>query len=748
MKLTYRVLILIGLATLWFFSAWHLDQLKFQLDFDQYFPENDPSVDQFRDFEKEFGSDDNFFLVAIRRSEGVFDTPFLKEFHAFSKFTNTLDLIVESESLTSLRFPVKTPMMLRYEPFLSYKDPNKYASDAKRIFSNEQLLGNFISRDTTVLVVVMKTKDNITAFESEHLIGEVEERISDYPLLNDYHILGKPFIQISIIEMQKRELTVSMSICFLLMVVIIWIIYQRFWPIVITSVGLGLCIVIFLGFLAIRGEGGDELIALYPVIIIIVGISDVIHIISKYIEELNAGLSRADALKITIREIGFATLITSLTTAAGFASLLVTDVEMVKIFGVNSAIGVMITYVIVMLYLIAILPHFEASDFVGKKRSESDAWQKLLNWICAYCLNRPKKVMMITVITTLVSVIGIMLISTNHKFIFNLPKGKPVTKDFAFFEEELNGFRPLEFVVRSENEMSVADYEFVANLNKLEEYILNNENLSVVNSLPTLSKSIGQNIKGRTNTQKYNFPASKEEYSKLSRFINLKAKKERLINDSLKTTHISGVIKDIGADDIQDFIKETNDWFENQSFSSDMKLFITGTGLLLDKNIEYVRSSILEGLGLAILVVALLLGLIFKNIKMVLVGIVPNLFPLIFTAAIIGFTGIKLELTVGIVFVVAFGIAVDDTIHFLTKYKICRRSLNVDESIRKTIHETGKAIILTSIILFFAFFSLIFSIFPPSTVIGILVSLTLIGAVLSNMFLLPVILRYVERNEK
>ncbi len=743
MNKSVRIGILVFLGLLWILSALKLDQLKFQLDFEQYFPKKDPALDLFNEFKREFGSDDNFFLVAFEKPDGVFDSAFLTQYHEFSKASDSLPGIVSSESLTSLRYPVHTPLMLRYEPFVNYKFPSRYDQDKARIFSNDQLIGNLISSDTTVVVVSMTTKEEIIASESQELINATEGLINQFPLLSDYHILGKPFIQISIIRMQKRELTVSLAICFALMILIMWVIYHKVWPIVITSVGLGLSIVVFLGLLAVMGQGGDQLVALYPVIIIIVGISDIVHIISKYLEELHRGLDRHKALWITVKEIGLATLITSVTTAIGFASLLVTDVDMVQIFGINSALGVMITYVVVMLYLVAILPWLGAQHFEGKKRIESPFWKKLLSGTHSVCVSMPRTILGSTVLLCLISVLGVLMISTNHKFVFNLPKRMKVTEDFEFFERKLNGFRPLEVMVISE-ENEVSSFEVASALETLESKLSAHPAISAVNSIPTLYKSVGQNIEGRGRMGDYSFPSDKQEFHKLSKFVNQKAKKDGLLGSEERITHISAVIKDIGADDIKATIEGFQTWAD-QTLGSNLSVFVTGTGLLIDKNIEYVRKSILEGLGLAIVLIAMLLGLIFRNVKMVLAGILPNLIPLILTAGIIGFVGIKLEISVGIVFVVAFGIAVDNTIHFLTKYKLCRKEMNVSESIEKTMMETGKAIVLTSIILFFAFISLVLSIFPPSMVIGVLVSLTLVTAVFSNMLLLPVVLRMVDR---
>ena len=163
MKTTLRIAILSFLGILWTVSALHLDQLRFQIDFEQYFPKKDPALDLFNEFKSEFGPDDNFYLVAFQRKEGVFDSAFLAQYHEFSKESAALPGIQLSESLTTLRYPVSSPMMLRYEPFMNHRFPKRYEQDKNRIFSNHQLIGNLISSDTTTLVVSMKTKAEIIA---------------------------------------------------------------------------------------------------------------------------------------------------------------------------------------------------------------------------------------------------------------------------------------------------------------------------------------------------------------------------------------------------------------------------------------------------------------------------------------------------------------------------------------------------------------------------------------------------------
>jgi hypothetical protein len=174
----------------------------------------------------------------------------------------------------------------------------------------------------------------------------------------------------------------------------------------------------------------------------------------------------------------------------------------------------------------------------------------------------------------------------------------------------------------------------------------------------------------------------------------------------------------------------------------------TGTGVIIDKNAEYVRENLLQGLGMAILIVSLIMVLLFRNWKMLIISLVPNVFPLLLAGALLGFLGIELEAGVSIVFAVIFGIAVDDTIHFLSKFKLARdKGLSIEESLRITFLETGKAICLTTVILFFGFMVMLFSIHPPSVVVGLLISLTLFSALIADLALIPVLIRWLIKDE-
>jgi len=214
-----------------------------------------------------------------------------------------------------------------------------------------------------------------------------------------------------------------------------------------------------------------------------------------------------------------------------------------------------------------------------------------------------------------------------------------------------------------------------------------------------------------------------------------------LSKDKMKT-RISSRIVDIGADSIKLYGDYIDQWIATNLDTNIISIRRTGTGLILDKNSEYVKQNLLQGLGFSLLIISVLMGLLFKSFKMMLLALIPNIFPLLMAGSILGFFGIDLEAGVSIVFALIFGIAVDDTIHFLARYKLCKlNGKNNEEAIKISILETGKAIIITSILLFFGFFNMVFSSNPPTQTIGLLISTTLLGAVIYDLFLLPVILR-------
>lgn len=723
-------------------SAYFVSQLKFAFDFEQFFPKGDPDLEVFRKFTEEFETDDNFMLIALRRDSGAFEQNFLRQVHDLTLKSRELPHVLETQSLTKFGYPLKTPFGITTIPAIHIDEPERYDQDRERLINDERFVYNLISPDGNTLVIYLKMINSIQLPEAREFMTALDELMTQYDF-EEFHYLGRPYFQQELVDMQKREITVSTIVSGILVTVILFFIFRRFWGVVLALFSIGLGMLLFLGLLGATGRELNAMSALYPVLMVIVGTSDVIHIMTKYIDELRKGQTRQKAIIITIREIGLATLLTSITTAIGFCTLLTSRVEPIRDFGLNAAAGVLIAYVTVILFTTSVLSFFR-TDQIVKLGKGQQFWDRLLNRTYQFTIDRRRQIAWGTLAVILISAIGISQITTNYSIINNMPLGSRITEDFTFFERELTGFRPMEFAVYAQEPYLATDFEVIKEIDKIEDYLHQYDGIRAISSITAVYKSINQ-MNANNRPEAYKLPDSEQRFNQYKRLIEKVPKMDTnvLLSKDREKARITSRILDMGSDTIKQMGQRIDRWIGSNTDSAVIKVNRTGTGLIIDKNAEYIRRNLLQGLGVAILIISGLMALLFKNWRMLIISLVPNLFPLILAGALLGYLGIELEAGISIVFAVIFGIAVDDTIHFLSKYKLARlKGLEREAAIQITFRETGKAIILTSIILFFGFMVMLFSIHPPSVTIGLLISLTLLSAVLSDLLLIPLLIRW------
>ena len=736
-----RISILVLFVLLTAASLYYATQLKFVFSFDQFFPTGDPDLAFFQEFTNEFENDANFLLVAVHRPEGVFEQQFLEQFQNLSLAVRELDHIKTSQSLTMLAYPLKTPFGFTTVPAIHVDEPDRYAKDRERLLNDERFVYNLIDSAGTTLVVATKTVDSLTLEQAHELVADVDALLQSYDF-HSYHFLGQSYFQSVLVKMQQREVMVSALISGLLVSLVIFFLYRRPAGIAIALVSIALGMLLFLGFLGATGRELSVMSALYPVLMIIVGTSDVIHIMSKYIDELRKGQTRRAAITVTIKEIGLATLLTSLTTAIGFATLLTSRIGPIRDFGINAAFGVVIAYLTVILFTTALLSMFKTEDLIKLGRN-SRFWEDLMEKAYQFTLRHPKPITLGAVGIAALCIVGISKITTNYRLEQNLPIGQKITEDFIFFERQFAGYRPMEFGVFAQGDYEATDYEVLLAIDTVEQHLKSIPAIKSVNSITSLYKSINQAF-NRNAPEAYRLPDSERAFRQQQRYADriVDNSADVLLSKDGKKARITTKILDLGADSVQAVGRRIDEWIAANADPSVAQFKKTGSGIILDKNAVYARQSLLEGLGIAIVVISVLMALLFKNVRMVLISLVPNVFPLLFAGGMLGFLGIELEAGVAILFAIVFGIAVDDTIHFLSKFKLARnKNLSVEEAIHITFLETGKAICLTSIILFFGFLIMLFSVNPPSVTVGLMISITLFTALFSDLLLIPLLLR-------
>ncbi len=729
-------------------SAWGAFQLKFSFDFEQFFPEGDADLNYFLEFRERFEPDDNFLLLALENKEGIFEQDFLEDAHALTLQLKRIELIKQSISPTTISYPIKVPLIgFTSRPAIHRKSPEKYAQDSIRLLSDERFVGSLVSKDAKSLVIYMKTVDQLLQSEAEHLMDTIGTVLNAYTF-DDSHYLGSAYFMDELVAMQKREMIVSTLVSGALVFFVMFLIFRRFWGIVISLFSIAFGMLLFLGLLALLGRELNAMAALYPVLMIIVGTSDVIHVMSKYIDELKAGKDKSEAIRITIREIGMATFLTSVTTSIGFITLWTSRIPPIRDFGLNCAMGVMVAYITVLLFTCSLITFFKVDQII-KIRKGDQRWYNWLSRFNQFTIRSPKQIALGTLVLLFFTFLGISMISTNYNIKEIFPRGKKITSDFTFFEEQFSGFRPFEIAVHVKDaDKDIFDFEVIKQINDLENHLKKYEEIGNAMSVTSLFKSLNRASNG-DRLEAYKLPTSEKRFEEYKRLVKkFPQQMNVLVSEDEKYGRISSRFLDVGADTIK-AISQRIDLWVNETLDTNMLTFTqTGTGVIVDKNSVYIRNSLIQGLGLAILIVSLLMAFLFKSWKMVIIALLPNLIPLLISGAFLGFGGIELEAGIAIVFAIVFGIAVDDTIHFLSKYKLSlQKGLSIEEAIQLTFVETGKAICLTSIVLFFGFLVLLFSIHPPSVTIGALISLTLFTAVFADLLIIPVMIRWFYKED-
>ena len=723
-----------------------LQNLKFSFDFNQFFPEGDEDLFFYQEFTKEFGADDSFLLIAIENDPTVFETDFLKRFHKASTLARDLPYVKTSQSLTTLFYPLKTSFGYTKLPIVHIGDSTKYNADWARLQNDELFLNTLIDAKGTAMIIALETDDELDYNQSVELLNATRGLLNEHDL-REYHFLGRTFFYEALVEMQIRELIVTTIAAIILVFIILFLVYRRMAVVLISLSSIALALLLFLGMLSLLGRELNALAAFYPVLMLIVGASDVIHIMDSFLGKIRLGNAKKAAIIATLKEVGLTTLLTSATTAVGFASLMTSRLKSITDFGINSAIGVLIAYVTVILFTTTLLLIVKKEKLVPKG-NPTPKWPLYLAKVNTLTRRKPTAILLGSTVFTALCLLGISRIHTNFKFNENLPKGGKIAIDFNFFQERFTGFRPLEVAVQTVEGQKVTDFKIINDIALVEEKLKSYGAIGNVQSLTVLYK--GLNKAYHLNKQEYyKLPEDQkvfEKYKKESRKLSPKQLTRFMNNDETKA-RITTRVLDIGTDSLKVIYDELYAFIASKTDTAAVSFRLTGKGLLLDKNSVYIRDSLLKGLLIGLLLVSVLMVLLFKNGKLLLISLIPNLLPLLFAGALLGFLGIPLEASITVVFAIVFGIAVDDTIHFLGKLKICMaKGLSTEEALELTFKETGRALVITTIVLFFGFMVLLFSIYRPSIIIGLLISATLVTALLLDLLLLPVLIRRVFKD--
>ena len=732
------------------FFGYQITNLKFDYDFEKFFPIDDGETDFFFDYRDKFESDNDFLLIAIENDAGAFEKGFLEDVDKIAKKLEKEKFVQFVSSITSMEEQFfhmgGSTTKKKYIDFSNYDRKR----DSTRVFGKDEIINSLVAEDGKSICLFIRHDDFLSKDKSDQLISSIETNLQKSKFDN-YRLAGRSIGQKFYIEKMSKEMLFFVGLSAILIIVFLFLAFKSVWGVLIPQVVIASGMVWVIGGMGLFNEPINIILIVLPSIMFIVSMSDVIHLVSRYLDALRTEEDGYSAIKLAVKEVGLATLLTSITTAIGFFSLYFVRVQPIQVFGIVMGIGVLVAFLLTFLTLPALFYIFPGPKFVREKK-KNHYWLKYLrNWFVAILKHR-KRVLIAGIVVVVISLIGTFQMTSNNFIMDDLNPKEPLKLDFDYLDAHYGGVRPFEMSVTvKDSTKNVWDLDVLQQVDSVEQYIQNEYKVEVKTSLVSTLKVFNRSAHSGAK-EFFVLPTSKRKIRKYRRFLRMAGggKFIRTFVDSTENVmRISGSIPDLGNTEITKRNVRLGKFVDEIEKSGLVDYQLTGTAHLIDKNISYLSSSLVMGLALSILIVALIIGLIYRSIPILIISIVPNVLPLIFIAGIMGFTGIELKTTTAIIFTIAFGIAVDDTIHFLGKFKYeLMKGHSKIYALKRSYLTTGKAMILTTLILCAGFLLLVFSSFLGTFYMGLMLCITLFVALVADLTILPVLLLYFYNPKK
>ncbi len=714
--------------------------IEFDYNFEHFFPVESDDAAYYYQYRDQFESDNAFFLIGVEHSTSVFDSTFLNEIEHLRSDLKSLNYVISASAITNIKTPIINSFGIVEIPLVDLKHPENLQADSSRIFSTPTYQGNLISANGKNLTIFIRHQDLLPKPSADSLLKSVQLRLKNFPYKT--HITGKLLSESTYLHKTQMELLLFMSVSFVLVTFFLWLTFRNFWGVIVPLSVVVLSIIWTIGIMAATGKSIDIMIILMPCILFVVGMSDVIHISSQFYEKIEAGFNKLDAIKIALKEVGFATFLTCISTAVAFLTLNTTSIQPIRDFGTYTAVGVVIAYVFSMTLLPFILLRVKNPDRFRVHASQVK-WDQGLRKLLRVVFKNPRVILIGATCILAISVIGISFIEVNNSVLDDLDEQDPIKKDFAFFDKHFAGVRGFELSIKTADKNgTILHWESIKEINKLEIFLANKYEVGAILSPTGIIKGFNQAIHEGDPTF-YRIPDNEQDYEllvwKLKPFLGKKEVRLILARNG-NSGRITGRIKDNGSKAVGVKNKLLNDYIQQSNFKH-IRTRVTGSSDLIDKSNTYLTENMLMGLSLDIAVLMLIIGLIFRSWRMMLLSVLPNILPLCMIGGLMGWAGVEMKVTISIIFSIAFGIAVDDTLHLLSRLKVeLSKGSNLPMAIRVTYFSTGKAMILTAMVIAAGFATLMLSDFKSTFYVGMMISLTLIFALISELVLMPILL--------
>jgi len=749
-----RTAILITLGIFTAIMGYFASKVQLSYEYASLLPQSDTSWIEYQEFKKQFGDDANTMVVGIQDSS-LFEKDKFNDFLALNDSISGAYGIDGSVSIASSYYLYKNKAKRKFDLRKFFDSPVQSQTELDNLKDTllslpfyKGLLYNDSTHVYAIAIAINKTLLDSKAREG--IIDNIMDMVEHYTNKHDLkpHFSGLPYVRTKTSLKLKKELVMFIMLAGLITASILFLFFRSLkvvgFCMLIVSVG----VVWVMGWMGIFNFHVTILSSLIPPLIIVIGVPNCVFLLNKYHSEYIEHGNQIKALQRVIRKIGNATFLTNLTTASGFATFIFTSSSLLKEFGLVAFLSIMGVFLFSITLIPIIFSYLDPPSTKQVKHLENELISVLVEWLVRMCLNFRTRLYLVSTGIFIVAAIGVGMMNSTGYIVDDLQHDDPIYLHLKFFEKHFNGVMPLEISIDTKKNKGLLKLSTMKKIDRL---------YSALKKYPELSRPISyidavkfyRQAYYNGHEKYYSLPTSLDKNFILSYLSKENGTlKNALVDSALSKARISVKVEDIGTVRMKNL--ETALLADISEIFPDTKIDtkLTGSSMIFFKGTNYLIENLITSLLLAVLLIAVFMSWMFTSWRMVIVALIPNFFPLLLTASLMGYWGIPIKPSTILVFSIAFGISVDDTIHYLAKYRQELKTTNWDigKSVINALRETGFSMIYTSIVLFFGFGIFMLSQFGGTVALGSLVSFTLFVAMFSNLLLLPSLLLTLEKS--
>ncbi len=744
---------LIVLATI--FMGYEASRSEVSYTFTGLVPRSDSSIINYDKLKTDFGTSDNIILIATEDSS-IFQLEKLKKFQEFTKRLKKVNSVDSVFSIVDYFILTKDTVNEKFTLNKALKQALRTQNDAdsvKHLLHHQPFYEGLLwkKENSSTAAAITINADSMNTSRRIKIILNVEKEILEFGKTNNikFHFSGLPYVRSKVAAQVEDEIVLFLILSSIITSLILFFFVRSLKAVLLSMLIVGIAVLWSFGSVPLFGYKLTLLSSLIPALIVVLGIPNCIFMLNKYFEEYKNHGNKIKGIHRVIQRIGTAMFMINLTTALGFATFAFTNCAILVEFGIIAAINIMVLYVLCIVIVPIAYSYFKEPTEKDFRHQEKKWMQALISKISLITEKRKMSIYLTTIIICAICTYGITLIKPNGKVVDEIPNDHPVKVDLHFFEENFNGIIPLEILVDTKIKGKARNEKTWSRIQELYDTLYTYPEVTKVISLIDVLKYSKQSLYNG-NHNEYSLPESYDLGLLKPFFENSTGNKNvtsKFVDSAYQTLRITAYMKDVPTARVQEIQKSLYPKIDSIFNPQKYNVSVTGTSIIYAKGTDLLIENLYQSIVFAILVISIFIAYSFRSFKMVIIALIPNIIPLIITAGIMGFYGIPLKISTLLTFSIAFGITVDNTIHFLDRYKYeLKRTPIINIAVSKALKATGISIFYTSLVLFFGFLIFTQSSFGGTVALGFLLSLTLLTGMICNIVVLPATLLTLEKN--